>query len=231
MSKNFDETVRLQFEIRREWIQEIRRERLQGIAEDASSAPRLASSSAASFPGRNECPGTHCSLIEQEEREDSSCQICHRVWDERKDGGEDRVARTERESDSRKRKMADLLVLPRPAKSMQNGAGFSGKNLSILGLPKKSGVSATGKADGKNAGAALTKRERNRAVCPEYQIMKGERVKMGESRTLTRQRGRSEREHGKGRVDSTVNEGRIQGGKGEHVRRASLEEVEGSMSG
>ena len=33
----------------------------------------------ASFPGRNECPGTHCSLIEQEEREDSSCQICHRV--------------------------------------------------------------------------------------------------------------------------------------------------------
>ena len=47
--------------------------------ETASSAPRLASSSAASFSGRNECPGTHCSLIEQEEREDSSCQICHRV--------------------------------------------------------------------------------------------------------------------------------------------------------
>ena len=41
-----------------------RGERLQGIAEDASSAPCLASS-AASFPGRNECPGTHCSLIEQ----------------------------------------------------------------------------------------------------------------------------------------------------------------------
>ena len=28
-----------------------------------SSAPHLASSSAVSFPGRNECPGTHCSLI------------------------------------------------------------------------------------------------------------------------------------------------------------------------
>ena len=39
-----------------------------------SSPPRLASSSAASFPERNECPGTHCSLIEQEEKEDSSCQ-------------------------------------------------------------------------------------------------------------------------------------------------------------
>ena len=79
MSKNLDETVRLQSEIRREWIREIKGERLQGIAEGASSAPRLASSSAASFPGRNECPGTHCSLREHEEKEDSSCQICHRV--------------------------------------------------------------------------------------------------------------------------------------------------------
>ena len=69
MSKNFDETVRLQSEIRREWIREIRGERLQGIAEGASSAPRLASSSAASFRGRNECLRTHCSLIKQEERE------------------------------------------------------------------------------------------------------------------------------------------------------------------
>ena len=68
MSKNFDETVRLQSEIRREWIREIREERLQGIAEGASSAPRLASSSATLFPGRNESPGTHCSLIELEER-------------------------------------------------------------------------------------------------------------------------------------------------------------------
>ena len=79
MSKNLNETVRLQSEKRREWIREIRRERLQGVAEGASSAPRLASSSVASLPERNECPGTHCSLIEQEEREDSSCQICHRV--------------------------------------------------------------------------------------------------------------------------------------------------------
>ena len=70
MSKNFDETVRLHSEMRQEWIRDKRR--LQGIAEGANSAPRLASSSAASFPGRNECPGTHCSLIELEEREDGS---------------------------------------------------------------------------------------------------------------------------------------------------------------
>ena len=69
MSKNFDETVRLQSEKRREWIREIREKRPKGIAEGTSSAPRLASSSAASFPGRNECPETHCSLIGQEERE------------------------------------------------------------------------------------------------------------------------------------------------------------------
>ena len=79
MSKNFDETVRLQTEKRQEWIREIRGERLQGIAEGASSAPRPASLSAVSFPGRNECLGTHYSLIrKQEERKESSCQICQR---------------------------------------------------------------------------------------------------------------------------------------------------------
>ena len=77
MSKDLDETVCLQSEIRRVDTRDKRR--LQRIAEGASSAHRLASSSAESFPGRNECPGSYCSLIEQEEREDSSCQICHRV--------------------------------------------------------------------------------------------------------------------------------------------------------
>ena len=65
--KNLDETARLQSEKRKEWIREIRGKGLQGIAEDTSSAPRLASSSAASFPGRNECPGTYYSLIEHKE--------------------------------------------------------------------------------------------------------------------------------------------------------------------
>ena len=59
--------------------------------------------------------------------------------------------------------------------------------------------------------------------------MRGERVKVGKSRTLAREGG-SEREHGVGRVDSTVKEGRFQGGMGRQARRASLEQVEGSMS-
>ena len=125
--------------------------------------------------------------------------------------------------------MADLLVLPRPANSVQNGAGFSGKTGTNWACRKgKSGLSATERAVGKNARAALTKRKR--AICPEYQIMGEERVKVGESRTLARVRG-SGREHGVERVDSTVNEGRFQGGQGEQARRASLEQVEGSMSG
>ena len=39
-----------------------------------------------------------------------------------------------------------------------------------------------------------------------------------------------EREHGMERVDSTVNEGRFQGGKEGQARRTFLEQVEGSMS-
>ena len=39
--------------------------------------------------------------------------------------------------------------------------------------------------------------------------MRGESVKVRESRTLTRERAGSEREHGEVREDSTVNEGRF----------------------
>ena len=39
VSKNLDETVCLQSEKRQEWMREMRGERLQEIAEDASSAP------------------------------------------------------------------------------------------------------------------------------------------------------------------------------------------------
>ena len=69
MSRNLDETVRLQSEKRHKRIREIRGERLMGL-QRAQVALRLASSPS----GRT-----------------------------RKDGGEDRVARTERESDSKGR--------------------------------------------------------------------------------------------------------------------------------
>ena len=44
------------------------------------------------------------------------------------------MVRTERESNRRRREVEDLLVFPRPGKSMQNGAGFS-----IMGLLKRKG--------------------------------------------------------------------------------------------
>ena len=84
MSKNLDETVRIQSKKREEWIQKIGEERLQGIAEGTSSALCLANSSAALFPGRNECPGTHCRLIKQEEIEDSPARSAGEIEVKRK---------------------------------------------------------------------------------------------------------------------------------------------------
>ena len=54
---------------------------------------------------------------------------------------------------------------------------------------------------------------------------------MGESRTLAKERGGSEQEHGVEREDSIMKEGRFHGGQGGQATRASLEQVEGSMSG
>ena len=172
VSKNLDQTVRLQSEKRQEWI---RWERLHGIVEGASSAPRVASSSVALFPGRNECQGTHCSMIEQK-REDSSYQICQKVWGRRKDGGEDRMAMTEWESDRRRRKekwqtcwcCRDQQIACRMAKG-------SAEKLEHTGPAEKERVASVPqrRAVGKYARAALVKRTRNRAVSPEFQIVMG----------------------------------------------------------
>ena len=111
--------------------------------------------------------------------------------------------RTRVRQKKKRRKMADFMVLPRPAKSVQNGAGLSGKTGINWACRKgKSGLSATERAVGKNAGAAFAKRKRNRVVCLEYQVMRGERVKMGKSRTLARKRGiRARAWSGKGGLD------------------------------
>ena len=64
----------------------------------------------------------------------------------------------------------------------------------------------------------------------EHQIMRGERVKVGESHTLASERGiRARACRGKGGLHGE--QGRFQEGKGGQARRASLEQVEGSMSG
>ena len=138
MSKNLDETVRPRSEKREEWIREIRGETPQEIAEGASSAPRLANSSAAWFAGRNGCPGTHCSLIKREEREDSSCQIRHIVSGKRKNGGEDRVTRAVRKSNRRRRDQNwQTCWCCRDQQRARRMAQASAEKLDILGLLRR----------------------------------------------------------------------------------------------
>ena len=191
MSKNFDETACLQSEKRQEWIREIRGERLQQIAEGKSTAPRLASSLAALFPRRNKCLGTHCSLIVQEERERHFLPDLPQSLRKSKDGREDRVARTERESDSRRREVKwQICWCHRDQQRACRMAQASAKKLEqtrpaenerVVSVPQRE------RAVGKYATAAFAKLKRNRAVSPEYQIMMGERVKVRQSHTLTRE--------------------------------------------
>ena len=85
------------------------------------------------------------------------------------------MARSERESKSRRREVADLLVLPRPAKSVQNGTVFSRKNLNIMSLPnRKEWPSAKERAVSKYARSTFAKRKRNRAVSRDHEIVRWE---------------------------------------------------------
>ena len=138
MSKNLDETARLQSEIRREWIREIGEERLQGIAEGASSAPHLASSSAVSFPERNECPGTHCCLIEQERektvptRSDTEFKIRGKM-----EGRTGWRGQNESQTIGEKKRNGRLLGAAETSKECAEWRRLQPKNLSILGRPKR----------------------------------------------------------------------------------------------
>ena len=105
-------------------------------------------------------------------------------------------------------------------------AQASAEKLEHTGPAEKERV-ATERAVGKYVRAALAKMKRNRAVTSEFQILKEERKSRWARAAPWRERGGSEREHGEKRVDSTVKKG----GKGGQARRASLGEVEESMSG
>ena len=108
-----------------------------------------------------------------------------------KDGGEDRVARTERESDRMRREEKwQTCWCCRDQQRACRMAQVSAEKLEHTGPAEKERVaSVPQRAVGKNDGAALAKRQRNRAVCPEYQMVRGERVKVSENRTLAEKRG------------------------------------------
>ena len=149
MSKNLDQTVRLQSEKRQKWIRGIRREKQQGIAENASSAPRLTSSSATSFPRRNKC------------RE---------------------MSREEKRNDR-------LVGAAETSKECAEWRRLQQKNWSILGLLKRKEWSQCHKESSwqlRQSRPCQKEKEQSRLFrVPDHE---GERVKMGESRTLARER-------------------------------------------
>ena len=125
------------------------------------------------FPERNECPGIHCSLIEQEEREDSSARSATEL--EIRGKMEERTAR---ESDNRREEKWQTCWCCQYQQRAFRMAQPSAEKLEHTGPAEKERV-ATETAVGKNAGAAFAKRKRNRVVCPEYQIVRGRQSQGG----------------------------------------------------
>ena len=86
--------------------------------------------------------------------------------------------------------MADLLVLPRPAKSVQNGTGFSEKTWNKLGLPKrKEWHQCHRESSCQERWSRPCQKEKEQSRQFRVPDHEEERVKVGESRTLPRKRG------------------------------------------
>ena len=85
--------------------------------------------------------------------------------------------------------MENLLVLPRPARACRM-AQASAEKLEHTGPAEKERVASVPQREqlARRPKPSLPKGTRNRAVCPKHQIMRGERVKMGEIRPLARER-------------------------------------------
>ena len=105
------------------------------------------------------------------------------------------------------------------------------KNLNILGLPKRNEwPQCHRESSWQVRQSCLCQKEKEQSrlsKAPDHE----EGESQGGREPHLGERGGSEREHGVERVDSTMNEGQFQGGQGRQARRASLELVEGSMSG
>ena len=159
VSKNLDDTVRLHSKRREEWIREVREERLQGVAGGTSTAARLASSSAASFPGKNECPGTYHSVIVEKERKDSSCQR-----DRGNKKGEDRAR-----VGKKWKRNGRLVGAVKTSKELTEWRRLQLKNLNKMSLPKRKGWPWRHKVSSwKGRQSRLCQKEKNRAISPDH---------------------------------------------------------------
>ena len=181
LSKKLEKTVCLQCERRKKWIREIRGERLQRIAKSTNSASRLASSSAASFPGRNECLGTHYSLIEQEEREDNSRQICERDRGKRKHGGKDKARREEK---------WQTCWCCRDQQTACKMEQASAEKLKHTKPAEKEEMPQCHKDSSWQGRQSRLCQKENKAICSDHQIVRWEGVEVSESCTLAGEEGR-----------------------------------------
>ena len=100
------------------------------------------------------------------------------------------MARTKRESDSRRRE--EKWQTCWSAETSKEGAEWrrlQRKNWNILGLPKKKEwPQCHRESSWQERRSRPCQKKRNRAVSPKHQIMRRKRVKVGESRTLARKR-------------------------------------------
>ena len=98
------------------------------------------------------------------------------------------------EQESFRKEMADLLVVPRLTKSLQNDAGFSGKTRTSWACRKgKGGLSATVSSWPKRLSLLCQKenQQSHQSISPDCE---GKKVKVSESGTLARKREIKQRE-------------------------------------
>ena len=126
------------------------------------------------------------------------------------------VVRTERGRIRKGKRNGRLVGAAEISKEHAQKCRLQRKNLSTLGQPKIEGWPQCHRESslyGKYPGVTVAKRKKNKAGCPEHHILRWDRVKMSESRSLTSERG-LELEHVKEMVDSAGKEGRFHGGEG-----------------
>ena len=124
------------------------------------------------------------------------------------------MVRTKRESDRRRDEKWQTFWCSEASKELAEWRRLQKRNLSILGRVKKKLWSQCHRASSwQVCQSRLCQREKEQSRQYRAPDREGERVKVSESRTLARERGRSEREHGEDRMDSTVKKGGFQGGE------------------
>ena len=140
------------------------------------------------------------------------------------------MVRTERESDSRRReKKWQTCWCCRDQHSACGMAQASAEKLEHTGPAEKERVASAPRREQMASRPCQKQKKQSRlSKAPDHEMGESQG---GRQPHLGKREGESEREHGGERVDSTVKEGRFQGVKGRQARKASLEEIEGSMSG